>query len=70
MPAWTVLAIAYPAAVGAATLAEIAMITATVMPKSLFCQNRDKVEGVSTGTGIQSGIRATMARVFFVTSQH
>jgi hypothetical protein len=28
------------------------------------------VEGVSTGTVIQSGIRATMARVFFVTSQH
>jgi hypothetical protein len=46
------------------------MITAAVMPKYLFCQNIDKVEGVSTGTGIQRGIRATMARVFFVKSQH
>ena len=70
VPDWTALTIAYPAAVAAAALAEIAMITAAVMPKSLFFQNIDKMEGVSTRTGIQRGIRATMARVFFVTSQH
>ena len=59
-----------PAPQAAAAPAEIAIITTAVMPKSLFCRNKDKVEGVSTGTGIQRGIRATMARVSFVASQH
>ena len=61
---------AIPAAVAAIAAAEITTTTAAVILKSLFCLNKDRVEGVSTGTGTHRGTLATMAQLAHLEFQH
>jgi hypothetical protein len=61
---------AIPAAVATIALTEIATTMAAVIPKSLFCLNKERVEGVSMGTETHCGTLATMARLAHLEFQH